>query len=737
MQRERLQLALERIRPDQWKLFEDFASAFLSTLYPDIRTVASPAGDRGRDAELFSYDGKPHTLLQYSVSREWKRKIRDTSQQVSENFPRARRLIYVTNQSILSAADSLKTDLLEEYGLVLDIHDAGWFLDRASQNENSEFAAEILATKIVDPYLASRGVLEHTAPTLSNAEYQAALIFLKLQLEDDTRDKGLTRLSFQALVRAVLRNTNKDSRMSRSDIHKRIGAMFPNHDTERIKCLTDSALGKLTKRRIRHWKKPDEFCLTHDEAKRVGERLSEVEIANISLDDEIRSCVARYEGYEESPEQVDSLCSAIRSALDRYLFERGETFADAITNDRLEKIGTDELRNSVAHVIETEYDGSPEGRKERIADVIHSCIVELLAEPSRGVQSHLRSKADAYTLFAFLGQTTDVQTAVSTMFSYGEIWLDTTIVLPLFAETLIPLDRQRRFSQMLKVASQAGLELRITPGVIEEVERHINRCRAYLHMHHSQWTGNVPFLADAYLRSGRSRSDFGSWSENFVGPERPEDDIADFLKEFFDIARRSLKEEVEKADDEIRRFVHEAWRSAHARRRRPVGVELDEATIDRLVLHDVENYLGVVELRRKENSSALGYSAWWLTLDRSAGYVDREIEEELGSRAPPTPVMSADFLVNYLSIGPIRSRVSKNAEAALPIALDMGSFAELPSDLLDEAERIRREAGDLPEHIVRRRVRDCLDAAKRLPGQIIEEGVQTVLDMIVPDTTGH
>ena len=222
-----------------------------------------------------------------------------------------------------------------------------------------------------------------------------------------------------------------------------------------------------------------------------------------------------------------------------------------------------------------------------------------------------------------------------------------------------------------------------------------------------------------------------------MGPERPEDDIADFLKEFFDIARRSLKEEVEKADDEIRRFVHEAWRSAHARRRRPVGVELDEATIDRLVLHDVENYLGVVELRRKENSSALGYSAWWLTLDRSAGYVDREIEEELGSGAPPTPVMSADFLVNYLSIGPIRSRVSKNAEAALPIALDMGSFAELPSDLLDEAERIRREAGDLPEHIVRRRVRDCLDAAKRRPGQIIEEGVQTVLDMIVPDTTGH
>lgn len=732
MQRERLQLALERIRPEQWQLFEDFASTFLSTLYPDIRTVASPAGDRGRDAELFSYDGKPHTLLQYSVSQEWQKKIRASARKISENFPHARRLIYVTNRSILSAADSIKRDLLDEYGLVLDIHDAAWFLDRVSQNENSEFAAESLATKIVDPYLASKGVLEHTAPTLSNVEYQAALVFLKLQWEDDTRDKGLTRLSFQALVRAVLRNTNNELRMSRSDIHKRIGAMFPNHNTERIECLTDSALAKLTKRYIRHWKNRDEFCLTHDEVKRVGERLSEVEVANTSLDDEIRSCIAPY---EESPEQVEALCSAIRSALDRYLLERGEAFAAAITNNRLEKLGIDELRSSVARVMEAGYDGAESSRK-RIAETVHSCIVELLTEPSKDVQSHLRSKADAYTLFAFLGQTTDVQTAVSAMFSHGEIWLDTTIALPLFAETLIPLDRQRRFSQMLKVASQAGIELRITPGVIEEVERHINRCRAYLHTHHSQWAGDVPFLADAYLRSGRSRNGFGSWSENFVGPERPEDDIADFLNEFFDVTRRSLEEEMKKADHEIRRAIHEAWRSAHARRRRPMGVELDEATIDRLVLHDVENYLGVMELRRKENSSALGYSAWWLTLDRSAEYVDREIRKELESGAPPTPVMSADFLVNYLSIGPIRSRVSKNAGAALPIALDMGSFAELPPDLLDEAERIRREAGDLPEHIVRRRVRDCLDTAKRRPGRIIEEGVRTVLDRIVPDATG-
>ncbi len=248
-------------------------------------------------------------------------------------------------------------------------------------------------------------------------------------------------------------------------------------------------------------------------------------------------------------------------------------------------------------------------------------------------------------------------------------------------------------------------------------------------MHHSQWTGSIPFLADAYLRSERDPSRFGSWKETFVGIERPEDDIADFLEEFFAVKRRSFEEEVMEANDEIRTAVQEAWYSVHAKWR-----ELDEISIDRLVRHDVENYLGVMELRRKESVSALGYSAWWLTLDRFAGHVNNKIRGILGSRTPAAPVMSADFLVNYLTIGPIRSRVPKDVEATLPIALDMGSFAELPSDLLDEAERIRREAGDLSEHIVRRRVRDCLDSAKRRPGHMTREGIQTVLDEITPDT---
>ena len=182
MSRERLTLALERLKSDQWKIFEEFASAFLTSQYPNLRTVASPSGDQGRDAQLFSFDGRIPAILQYSVSKDWKRKVRSTAKRISVKFPDTTILIYVTNQRILSASDELKKEITTQYGLILDIHDQDWFLDRFAGDEHREAVSEVLAQKIVDPFLASKGVLEHSAPTMSSTELRAALTFLQVTM---------------------------------------------------------------------------------------------------------------------------------------------------------------------------------------------------------------------------------------------------------------------------------------------------------------------------------------------------------------------------------------------------------------------------------------------------------------------------------------------------------------------------------------------------------------------------
>src|SRR5712691_10232602 len=107
MTTERFAFALERLQPGDWARFERFASQFLVFDYGTIRTVAAPAGDLGRDSELFSPDGDPTVLLQYSVRKDWPAKIRQTAKRVRENFEEATVLVYVTNQQIGADADQL------------------------------------------------------------------------------------------------------------------------------------------------------------------------------------------------------------------------------------------------------------------------------------------------------------------------------------------------------------------------------------------------------------------------------------------------------------------------------------------------------------------------------------------------------------------------------------------------------------------------------------------------------
>ena len=132
MTTKRFAFALERIGPDEWALFEKFASQFLVPDYPALRTVAASSGDLGRDAELFSPEADPTVLLQYSVTTKWTPKIRGTAKRIRENFPDAAILVYVTNQPIGANGDALKKELRQDFKLVLDIHDRAWFLDRTT-----------------------------------------------------------------------------------------------------------------------------------------------------------------------------------------------------------------------------------------------------------------------------------------------------------------------------------------------------------------------------------------------------------------------------------------------------------------------------------------------------------------------------------------------------------------------------------------------------------------------------
>lgn len=723
MKSARFALALERLQPSEWRRFEDLSSKFLAAEYPNLRTVASSSGDRGRDAFLLTPENDPSTLLQYSVTVKWGDKILRTARQVRKEFPAAAVLIYVTNQEIGAAADGLRTRLRQEFGLYLDVRDRRWFVERATTDRHRETAAEELARAVVDPYLASKQIVESKALALTETEAQAAILHLGMQLEDDTREKGLTKLSFEALVRSSLRNTTPESRKTRDEVKADIRRLLPTHAPEEVDARTDAALGRLTKKVVRHYEKADEFCLTYEERIRLGERLAELEASDHRFQAELENMVRDVMSETRVPaaKYVDDMCSRARRVLESFLLGRGERFVKAVRRLELHTLGFEDLPS----IIITDLAATPDksGLRGAVPQIISESVKTLLREPSEATQLYLRMFSDAYTLFAFLRETPDVQGALVKLFSYGDIWLDTSVVLPAFADDLHE-PSVRRFSNMLQAARESGQKLHMTRGVLEEIKTHIERCLYCWRVKPGEWHGSTPFLYTAYIRSGQPLNDFGRWIDQFYGSSRPADDIADYLSDVFGIEIGTLERDAASMPADLRAAVQEIWHEAHERRRRaPGGVEVDAITLKRLVDHDVENYLGVIARRGADTRADLSYGVWWLTLDRVAFEVPRELRVRIEARAPASPVMTPDFLVNYLVFGPVRRLVSKGTEARLPLVVELEIAEFLPAELIEVAERVRTESEGLPERIIRRRVRDAVDEAKRRRGPITEAGL--------------
>ncbi len=117
-------------------------------------------------------------------------------------------------------------------------------------------------------------------------------------------------------------------------------------------------------------------------------------------------------------------------------------------------------------------------------------------------------------------------------------------------------------------------------------------------------------------------------------------------------------------------------------------------------------------------------------MDSTALRLHRELVSRLKERPPASPAISPDFMLNYLAVGPVRARLSRRTEEALPLMLNMSVLDAVPQDLLDLADSLRKELIDLPPHVVRRKIRDTLDEARMLLGERARAGEQGLTDEI-------
>ena len=713
--RERFEMALSRVTHADWNRFERLASAFLASEYPSLRTMAAASGDGGRDSELFTDDGEPTTAMQYSVTTKWSEKINQTAFRLNSTFPNISTLVYVTNQDIGASADAIRKTF-RGLGKFLDIRDRSWFLDRANTDRNREEAAESLAHALVDPLLSSSVINSRFVAGLDTEEAKVALLFLEMQVQDTNRSLGLTKASYDTLTLAALRDTNTARRMTREAIYARVQGFLPTHSPDQIRMKVDASLRRLAQKSIRHRKDADEYHLLEDEIKRAASSVARLDALRREFESDLLSVLATAKDVVVTDER--KFVDAARRVLEEYFFLKGDDFAQAAIQSTPHKINDTQLKD-IALGISRKNIGIL-GRPP--LEVLLSVIQILISTPSPATSSYLRLLLESYTLFAFMAATPDVQKATRSMFGSGVIWLDTSVLLPVLAETTMA-EGQRPFTEMFKQCRRAGLQLNVSMGVLEEIERHINKCKSYISL--PQWEGPVPFLFSEFAIAGGLKSRFRGWIEEFVGPYDPIEDISSYLRHKHDISLEDPKAHDDVSPelaDEIRRI----WQDVHVHRRGTADTQLSL----RLAEHDIEVYLHILSSRINQHGRApLGYSDWWLTLDSMARRIIDKVDTALRPAINIGPTLSIDYLIRYLAFGPRRDRVDVTGADLAKIYADV-IIEPIPDELMNLVTELREQHADLSENVVQRRIRDTLNHERSRLGILDGGGLVKPSDLL-------
>jgi hypothetical protein len=705
-----LELCLRLLPGSEWERFEHFCSQFLVSDYPELRTTANPAGDGGRDAFLYLVGAQSNVAFQYSLQLDWREKVRRTAKRLKVTFPNVSVLVFMSNQLIGAAGDDLRRELSQS-GIYLDIRDRSWFLERFDTNATRSRAAQELIDASITPALDAESITA-TSSALTRSESKTLLLFLELQRSDEVAEKGLTRSCFEALVRAALRDTSSHNRISKEEIYNRVSSFLPEHDPIVLRPHVDAVLNRLAKSVIKHRRSSEDYHIAYEESVRLAERAAFVESLRLDFEADVRdvvSCDPRIESSER-----DSVTVYIAKLVETYLHLRGEQFAAAVTTGA-SLLDSEAMLDSVITRLDPPILANGANGSVVCADAFRN----LLRTPSERTLAYLKLLSDCYTLFSFLAETPNVQKVVKRIFDRGDIWLDTSILLPAFAEFAQTSDDSvsRPFGNLLRTIRDSGTRLHVTTGVIEEVERHINLCRTYSRA--DRWVGEVPYVVGRYLISGGTRAMFVGFSESFCEDNtRAGDDIAIFIKEEFGIAVTEAQSDP-RIPESVKLEISSFWQEIHSSRR------LDNMTSMLLARHDAENYINVLSRRLGEDhTSWLGYKSWWLTLDSYARRLfDNNASDESRKVILHQPILSMDFLAQHLTFGSLRGRA--RAMEVNPLQIYGQAIKEtLPREVIERADELRGQFEGVTERLKIRRIRNELDRQRATYGVVHRSGIE-------------
>lgn len=532
-------------------------------------------------------------------------------------------------------------------------------------------------------------------------EERIAFLHLSIEMSERASDRNLTKLAVDALILSVLHGSTAENPVRREDLIERLLPLLKSTPRDTATAQVDSALERLSVKRgrIKYRSKEDSYHVSHAELEHTAAQAESFLAGQQSLEADIHAALYVIDSHvTKNSADWSHQVSLIRQIFEYLLLDFGEQFSIFLTTATIPEQALTESLTSIAssHGI-----SSPIPTTELLGAIEEVCV-----HGNETTQRHLRKLLDAYTTMAVLQSTSDVQKTMRKIFTGGRIWLDTSVVLPLLVETMYGVDSP--YTHLVEASRAADVALYVTPGVIEEVDAHLNLC---VNAARSSSIPRIPFILDQYIRNGGRRSEFYAWQEEFRGLGDPIFDIQEYLSEQFNIKVRDLADPLSRAPKDLYESAERYWDEVTEGRR---GTTSDPSEIARLARHDLENTVGILQLRGNASTNPVGDQDWLLTEDRHAKRFSRVVGEELGRRIT-SPVINPQFLAQLIRFKRERSTQFGNNADRVPIYFGIARSEPLTPEVAAMIDELRSKSPSLGPRRTRRFIREQINLRKAAP----------------------
>ena len=409
---------------------------------------------------------------------------------------------------------------------------------------------------------------------------------------------------------------------------------------------------------------------------------------------------------------VQNSIGLLESILHNIFYQQGLEFSSFVlrgeNKDAIEK----NLAEFISHVVEEK--NIVVKNRDHVSWALHMTIRDIVYNGTSEQKDFLERLANTYMMLFLLQIDPKVITYFGQMASELRIYVDNSIIIPALSEYYLP-ENNRRYWNLLKKASDAGVKLIVEEQIINELAYHFNMIQNTYDMNYkdneAMYTDDeylVLYIQEIMIRSyfyakiKNQVSNFENFIDQFVdfgSTSNNKDELIILLQEEFGISFISSKS--------IRSGVREEdFQVLYNRLKSDKSHDEKARTDARLILTIYE------ERQQNEETSTsgvFGYKTWWLSSDTST---QKAVNDVFGDRFNTSCYIRPDFLFNFICLSPNIHDVNETFGQLFPSLLGVNISYHLPVDVIEIIQSYIKEHSEKRPARVKAKLKSLVDKLK-------------------------